>query len=46
MKGSHEKALNSIKDIEEEVSSLKDEIMVASDLYFERAKKKGSLLLF
>lgn len=37
-------ALNYLKGLKEEASLLKDEIVVASDLYFERARKQVSFL--
>lgn len=38
LKGSLKETLYSIKELEKEASSLKDELMSASDQYFENAK--------
>lgn len=43
MKGSLRKALSSIKYLEEEAFTLKDEVVAISDQYFERAKEKITL---
>lgn len=44
LKGSLNKALDSIKKLQEEVFNLKEDLVEACDLYFEHAKKQVAFL--